>query len=96
MNKNQLILTVAQRLRKTFLAAACLLFALHSGTIGMAQQSAATVMKPANTAPSTITVDQAVDEALENNLELFAQRADLTIAETRLITARLRPNPRGR
>jgi outer membrane protein, heavy metal efflux system len=93
MNKNQLILSVAQRHRKTFLAAACLLSALHSRTIGMAQQSAATEMRPANTVPSVITVDQAVGEALQNNLELFAQRAELTIAEARLIAARLRPNP---
>jgi cobalt-zinc-cadmium efflux system outer membrane protein len=93
MNKNQPILSVAQGHRKTFLAAACLLFLLDFGTIGLAQQPALTEMRPGNAAPSMITVDQAVDEAFQNNLELFAQRAELTIAEARLIAARLRPNP---
>jgi cobalt-zinc-cadmium efflux system outer membrane protein len=41
----------------------------------------------------TLTVAQAVDEAVQHNLTLIAQRANLTIAETQMLTARLRPNP---
>ncbi len=41
----------------------------------------------------TITVEQAVAEALEKNVGLLAARANTAIAEARIITARLRPNP---
>ncbi len=37
---------------------------------------------------------QVVDEALQRNLQLIAQRYDVSIAEARVIQARLRPNPR--
>ena len=40
-----------------------------------------------------ITVEQAVQESLERNLELLAERYNLNIADARIITARLRPNP---
>jgi cobalt-zinc-cadmium efflux system outer membrane protein len=43
--------------------------------------------------PAPLTVEQAVAEAVENNLALLAERVNLTIAEASLITARLRPNP---
>jgi cobalt-zinc-cadmium efflux system outer membrane protein len=41
----------------------------------------------------TLTIDQAVEEALHKNLNLLAERYNLTIADARIITARLRPNP---
>src|SRR5262245_12065504 len=41
----------------------------------------------------TLTVEGAVDEAVQHNLGLLAERANLSIAEAALITARLRPNP---
>ena len=44
-------------------------------------------------APETLTVDQAVSEALQKNLSLMAERANIGIAEARILTARLRPNP---
>lgn len=40
-----------------------------------------------------LTLDAAIAEALEKNLELIAARVGLSIAEANLITARLRPNP---
>lgn len=40
-----------------------------------------------------ITLEQALAEALENNLSLLAERVNIAVAEARLITARLRPNP---
>jgi len=44
-------------------------------------------------AAGAITLDQAIEEALAGNLELAAQRYNISIAEARMITARLRPNP---
>jgi len=41
----------------------------------------------------TLTVEQAVDEAVQRNLALLAERANLSIAEAALVSARLRPNP---
>jgi cobalt-zinc-cadmium efflux system outer membrane protein len=50
------------------------------------------VLPPAST-ESGLTIDQAVTEALDNNIGLLADRYNVSIAEARLITARLRPNP---
>ncbi len=43
--------------------------------------------------PDQVTVDQAVQEAVDNNLGLLAERYNLAIADAQIITARLRPNP---
>lgn len=43
--------------------------------------------------PETVTVSQAVQEAVEKNLNLLAERYNLNIADARIVTARLRPNP---
>src|SRR5262245_12492155 len=43
--------------------------------------------------PDRLTVEQAVIEALENNLKLIAERANVSIAQAQLTTAQLRPNP---
>jgi len=40
-----------------------------------------------------LTVDQAVNEAITHNLDFFAQKYDLSIAEAQIVTAKLRPNP---
>ena len=49
-------------------------------------------------APATIDVDQAIHEAIANNLELAASRYNISLAEARQITAKLRliPWPRFR
>jgi outer membrane protein, heavy metal efflux system len=47
---------------------------------------------PANL-PKAITLDEAVQEALAQNLDLAVQRYDISVAEARQIQARLRPNP---
>lgn len=44
-------------------------------------------------APSALTLDQAVQEAIANNLDLAAEKLNVSVAEARGITARLRPNP---
>ena len=40
-----------------------------------------------------LTVDQAVAEAIQNHPALMAERANIGIADARILTARLRPNP---
>jgi outer membrane protein, heavy metal efflux system len=44
-------------------------------------------------AQSIDTIDRAVQEAVEHNLSLIAERLNLTIADAAITTARLRPNP---
>ena len=44
-------------------------------------------------APESITIEQAVQEALQNNPGLLAEKLGIPVAETAAITARLRPNP---
>ena len=44
-------------------------------------------------AQDKLTLDQAVSEALQRNAALLAERSNIAVAEARIITARLRPNP---
>ena len=44
-------------------------------------------------AQGPLRLDQAVQEAIDHNLNLFAERYNLTIADARIIQAKLRPNP---
>jgi len=41
----------------------------------------------------TLTVDEAVQEALDHNLTLMAERFNVSVAEAAVVTASLRPNP---
>src|SRR5215475_15032802 len=43
--------------------------------------------------PGPLSIDQAVAEALERNIGLLAERYNVSVAEARMVTARLRPNP---
>src|SRR5262245_32383821 len=47
----------------------------------------------AASAAEPLTVAEAVDEALQHNLTLLAERSNLTVAEAQMLGARLRPNP---
>ncbi|HEY7180342.1 MAG TPA: hypothetical protein VIC84_02935 [Blastocatellia bacterium] len=40
-----------------------------------------------------VTINQAVQEAVEKNLSLLAERRNLSVADARISAARLRPNP---
>jgi cobalt-zinc-cadmium efflux system outer membrane protein len=40
-----------------------------------------------------LTIQEAIDEAIEHNLGLLAERLNLSIADARIVTAKLRPNP---
>src|SRR5262249_20094604 len=93
MNKNRFDLSNLHGYLRRLLAVACLLSSSKFATSGPVQQSPASEVKSASPVPSVITIDQAVNEALQNNLNLLAQRVELTIAEARLVAARLRPNP---
>ena len=42
---------------------------------------------------AAVTLDQAIQEAIAKNLDLVAQRLNVSVAEAREITAGLRPNP---
>ncbi|HEU0123461.1 MAG TPA: TolC family protein [Bryobacteraceae bacterium] len=44
-------------------------------------------------AQTPMTLEQAIQEALANNLDLAAQKYNVSVAEARQITASLRPNP---
>ena len=54
---------------------------------------AMSVPVPAQDLPQAVTIDEAVAEAVEHNLDLAAAKYDISVAETRRITAALRPNP---
>jgi cobalt-zinc-cadmium efflux system outer membrane protein len=47
----------------------------------------------AQSLPDRVTIRQAVDEAVEHNLALLAERYNLSVADARIATAKLRPNP---
>jgi cobalt-zinc-cadmium efflux system outer membrane protein len=58
--------------------------------------AAASIARAQTAEPSSLpalTIARAVDEALQRNLALLAERSNLSIAEAAMISARLRPNP---
>ena len=61
------------------------------------QQAALSLLLPAllcaQSGARTLTIAQAVSEAVDNNLSVLAERANIPVAEATLITARLKPNP---
>ena len=61
----------------------------NSATAQSLQPESLTISVPS----SVLTIEQAVNEAVEHNLNLFAERINLNMADASLITARLRPNP---
>jgi outer membrane protein, heavy metal efflux system len=44
-------------------------------------------------APAPLTIDQAVGEAVDHNLAVIAERYNLAVADARVLTASMRPNP---
>ena len=68
---------------KRFQAISCILFL---AAVGLCAQQ---VPPPAD----RVTIEQAVQEAVEHNLSLLAERYNLSIADAKIITAKLRPNP---
>lgn len=48
---------------------------------------------PQNAPPPALTIDQAVSEALDHNLNILAERFNVKVADTAVLTASLKPNP---
>jgi outer membrane protein, heavy metal efflux system len=48
---------------------------------------------PATAPPASVSVEQAVQEALDHNIGLLAERYNVAVAQARIVQARLRPNP---
>jgi cobalt-zinc-cadmium efflux system outer membrane protein len=48
---------------------------------------------PPSAPPAVLTIDQALRQALDHNLNLLAERFNVTVAETAVLTASLKPNP---
>ena len=42
---------------------------------------------------TVLTIDEAMREAMDRNLDLVAEKFNLSVADARIITAKLRPNP---
>jgi len=61
--------------------------------IGPCVLAAAMAAQPADSPPNQVTIEQAVLEAVDHNLNLLAERFNLSIADARIVTAKLRPNP---
>jgi cobalt-zinc-cadmium efflux system outer membrane protein len=61
---------------------------LGFGSILLAQESV-----PTPDGEDRLTIEQAVAEAVDKNLDLIAERYNLSIADARIVTARPRPNP---
>lgn len=62
----------------------------HAGTVNKRLIAAAFAFAALGHA---ITLDEAVQQAMANNLDLAAERLNVSVADARAITARLRPNP---
>src|SRR5262245_40317449 len=55
---------------------------------------AASAQAPASPpAPITLTIDEAVRQALDHNLTIVAERYSVPVAQARIVAAQLRPNP---
>lgn len=68
-----------------------MLLGLLVAALAQAQPAAST--PPPVTLEQTVTLEQAIQEAMAHNLDLAAERLNVSVAEAREITARLRPNP---
>lgn len=49
--------------------------------------------RPQAAAAKPLTIEEAVHEAIDRNLDLVAEKLNLSVADARIITAKLRPNP---
>jgi outer membrane protein, heavy metal efflux system len=61
--------------------------------VSVLSAAAANPQIPAPQSAVAVTMEQAIQEAMANNLDLAAEKLNVSVAEAREITARLRPNP---
>ncbi|MFO0794774.1 MAG: TolC family protein [Candidatus Brocadiaceae bacterium] len=88
------ILTMCKTIRTISGIILCLLLitVISGGTIFAQKPETGKEEDVAKSLP-ILTVDQAINEALRNNLGLQAEQMNIQIAESSVTTARLRPNP---
>jgi cobalt-zinc-cadmium efflux system outer membrane protein len=65
----------------------------HSSFLVLFASAASLCAQQPAARPDQVTIEQAVQEAVERNLNLLAERYNLSVADARIITAKLRPNP---
>ncbi len=65
----------------------------HQAIVILVLAAGGLAAQTAGAPPDRVTIGQAVQEAVEHNLNLLAERYNLSIADARMITAKLRPNP---
>lgn len=75
-----------------YIVTCCLIVAV-SGKAGIAQDTKTDKADDDQQQLESLTVDQAINEAIKNNLGLQAEQINVQIAESSVITAKLRPNP---
>lgn len=66
---------------------------MRTGIAPCVLAAGAMAAQPADSPPNQINIVQAVQEAVDHNLNLLAERFNLSIADARIVTAKLRPNP---
>jgi cobalt-zinc-cadmium efflux system outer membrane protein len=66
---------------------------LPSGSSGDSKRGPVVQETVREAPPQALSIDQAVDEAFRRNLNLIAQRLNISLAEATLVAARVRPNP---
>lgn len=80
-------------LQKLLCTATCCLVVAVSGKPGIAQGTKTEKTDDNQQIVESLTVDQAVNEAIRNNLGLQAEQMNVQVAESSITTAKLRPNP---
>ena len=65
----------------------------HVCAIAIGLASAPTIRDAAAQPAAALTIDDAVREAVDHNLTLVAERYSVSVADARIVTAGLRPNP---
>jgi cobalt-zinc-cadmium efflux system outer membrane protein len=78
--------TPRKLLHQSFFCAICFLY-LATAFAAYAQT------QPGTPSSAPVTVEQAVSEAVQHNLALLAERYNVSIAQAKILTASLRPNP---
>jgi outer membrane protein, heavy metal efflux system len=71
-------------------SAACL---VHVWSVAVTAAQPPLRLPPIDPSPLLVTIDDAVREAADHNLTLVAERYGVSVAQARILTARLRPNP---
>ena len=69
------------------------MFCCTAGVLVADAQTTAPAGQAAQSRAAKLTIQEATDEAVDRNLDLLANRLNISIADARIVTANLRPNP---